>query len=325
LAVRGKEVDVRAMLVELGVPSFNATMAIPFMFLLPGTTDPDSPSVIEIIKGLQRGLKRLGYRKLAISGLLDQQTARVLDQISPPAGSWLQKTWVQLYGDVLATKKQPVRKVHEMRMESLGSYFEYDGPPVGPLPGILVGTPPGPLGMGATTVDAGVALDFGTGTKSATTMVPTNSTTDAAFRNVQRQINRLLSAIRGGTIGEDGLIGKGTWTAYSKVVDQILRASFEGVENTAGLAANAVTMANIMSAKADEMGISKTANRGAAQTVAKVVEKTLAPMDSTQLSAVRTAGIGGLLGKYAPYLLLAGGVAWFAASQRKGKRKKRKR
>lgn len=314
--IRSNKADVREMLLSLGVPPFIATMTIPFMWMTPATTDPDSPSVIEIIRGIQRGVRSLGYKKVSVNGVLDAQTGAALDELSP---HWMSKTWAQISGDVLGGMRNPERKAHQMAYTSTGSYFEYDGYPPGPLPSIVVGTPPGPLGLGASIVDSGVELTWGLGTRDKSNMVPLDSITRTVFKGVQRQINRL-----GGGIGEDGIIGLGTSAGLKRVVKPLpsgdpLKSRAAGAVTPMGIAANAATLVYLLTREADKRGISKNANQGPTSTVAST-ETTTGPVTQQQAaSASADAQIGVAFKKYFPFLLIAGGVAWFA-SKKKGKK-----
>lgn len=326
--------NVREMLMDAGVPSFLTTIAIPFMWFIPGAVDPDSPSIIEINKGIQRILRKLGYRGIQVNGILDRETVLALDQISPPRGSWMQKTFVQIYGDLERAKKNPEAAANRvLALSGFGGYFEYQGAPPGPLPGFRAGTPPGPLGLGGV-MDAGVELNFGPGKtqKSVMVAVPWKSgTTYNAFRRLQRNINRLLYAKSeftkkspGGRIGEDGSIGKETFKAFKRVQDAHFRQSFPGDMNTIGLASHAVTLANILEGKADSLGVSKNVNKGSTSTSTSL-EQASAPLTQQQAAILAAqpppSEIGEALMKYLPLLAIAGGVAWYAASQKKKGRK----
>jgi hypothetical protein len=313
--------DVREMLLSLGVPPFVATMSIPFMWMTPGTTDPDSPSVIEIIRGLQRGIRKLGYRKVFVSGVVDAQTSIALDELSP---NWMSKTWTQIAGDVLGGMRNPERKAHQMAYvrKATGGYFEYQGRPPGPLPGILVGTPPGPLGLGAalSVVDSGVELTWGMGTKNATNMVPMNSLTLTVFKGLQRQINRL-----GGKVGEDGIIGAGTLAGFKRVLSKLPASSAakqrgQHLATTMGLAANSATLVTMLTGEADAQGVASNANRGPSTTSASNETATTAVTPQQVAAMSANAGIGIALKKYFPFLLIAGGVAWWASKKKKRKR-----
>lgn len=326
-----KETNVRAMLLDAGIPSFLADIAIPFMWFIPGAVDPDSPSIIEINKGMQHSLRKLGYRDVQVSGVLDRATARALDQISPPAGSWMQKSFVQIYGDIERAKKNPEQAARRvLALSGFGEFFEYRGEPPGPIPSWRAGTPPGPLDLGSV-MDAGIELSFGPGIRDKSVMVPIprrSGITYATFLRLQRAINRLLAAkgeftgkAPGGRIGEDGAIGSGTHKAFRKVQDAHFQQSFPGDTNSAGMAAHASTLAAILEAKANELGVAAQANKGSAATPAST-EQAAAPLSQDQALALAAQGPIQMSGvsKYLLFFAAAGGVAWYAASKRKKKR-----
>ena len=324
---------LREMLMDAGVPGFLTTMVIPFMWFIPGAVDPDSPSVIEINKGIQRSLRKLGYRGIQINGILDRETALALDQISPPRGSWMQKTFVQIYGDLERAKKNPEEAINRaLVLSGFGGYFEYQGVPPGPLPSFRAGTPPGPMGLDGV-IDAGVELNFGPGrTQNVMIPIPRKSgTTYTVFRRLQRVINRLLSAKGeftgkqpGGRIGEDGAIGKETFKAFNRIQDAHFRQSFPGDANIVGLASHAVTLANILERKANSLGVSENVNRGSTLTPSSQ-EQASAPLTKQQIATLTaqssSSEIKEALVKYIPFLAIAGGIAWYAASQKKRRKK----
>ncbi len=322
--IKSQAPNVREMLLNLGVGSFVADIAIPFVWFTPGTIDPDSASVIEIIRALQRGLRKLGYRQVRVSGGLDRATARALDQVSGPPGAWMQKALIQILGDVSSALKDPDRAMHkiEFRGGGLGGYFTFQGTPPGPLPGL----PPGPLGMGATAEDAGIALEFGLGVRDKTNIVPipkSSGGTFAAFKNLQRQINRALSTIpNGGRISEDGIIGGGTLVGLRKIKSAMgFLGGLITVGSTLSVAERSVTIANALDTFADQRGAPPKVNIGSSVTNASISEPTPPPVTSQQVASIqRSASIK----KFAPLLLIAGvgGVAWFATQK---KRKKGKR
>ena len=326
--LQGKPPNVRSMLLTLGVDSYLADMAIPFVWFIPGAVDPDSQSVIEIIRALQRGLRKAGFTHIRVTGVLNSDTARALDQVSPPRGSWMQKTFVQLMGDVIAATKNPGGID---LAGALGSYFEYDGVPPGPLPGYMVGLPPGPLGVDGWWDDAvekaksiigggaapppssGPALNFGKG-RDPSNIVPIPKKSGlayTAFKNLQRQINRLLSKV-GGRIGEDGIIGKKTLAGFKKA-QTVVGQSIGGGGSTLDLARNAVGIAAKLQGVANSMGIPTSVNRGAAATPTSAKEpEPVTPYKAGVMDSVKT---------YAPFLAIAGGVAWYVSTQRKKKRR----
>lgn len=325
-----KENNVRNMLLNAGIPSVLADIAIPFMWFIPGAVDPDSPSIIEINRGMQRSLKKLGYRDVQVNGVLDRATAQALDQISPPAGSWMQKSFVQIYGDIERAKKDPEQAARRtLALAGFGEFFEYRGPPPGPIPSWRAGTPPGPLDLGSI-MDAGVELSFGPGIRDKSAMVPIprrSGITYTTFVRLQRVINRLLSAngefgpAPGGRIGEDGVIGSGTHKAFRKVQDAHFQQSFPGDQNSAGMAAHASTLAAILEAKANELGVAAQANKGSTVTQASLDQaSTQLSQDQALALAAQGPPAGESMSKYLLFLAAAGGVAWYAASKRKKKR-----
>jgi hypothetical protein len=113
--VNGKTQDVRQMLLELGVGSFNTEMAIQYAFMLPRTVDPYAPGVMILMESLQRGLNKLGC-KLAVDGGLGAQTEKCLIAVS--GKRWYDKSFVQLMGDVLTAK--PIK----LPQRAVGDYVE---------------------------------------------------------------------------------------------------------------------------------------------------------------------------------------------------------
>ena len=317
----GSMTNARKILIDLGVAPFLTTMSIPFMFLLPGATDPDSPSVIEIVKAIQRGLKKLGYKKVMVSGVVDRDTAAALDHVAPPRGSWMQRTWVTLAGDILRRLRAPKSAPIAMGEDPMGYVRGY-----GPLPGKMVGLPPGPLGMGDSATDQGVSLTFGQGIKTPSNIIPVpkdSGPTFDAFRNLQRQINRLLSKIPGSIrIGEDAIIGDSTRKALEKIVAGIPFGIKIPVGNTVNIAKNAVTWGQILKDAADKAGVSYSANLGSPATPARAFEPPAAPLPENKVLSLSQAGFFGFLdqvpgGKFLPFVALGLGAAWFAVQHRK--------
>lgn len=117
--VKGREKNVRTMLMEIGkVGSFNAELAIPQMFLMPRTTDPDAQATIITVEGVQRALG------LEVSGILAPETVQALRRVS--GANWPSKTWLQIYGDIADAQKRGYRPVTETGMGdyvSMGDAF----------------------------------------------------------------------------------------------------------------------------------------------------------------------------------------------------------
>jgi len=87
------------MLLAAGLGEMGATLAIPYMYFLPRTSDPYTQGVMTIVEGLQRLLRAKGA-PLATDGGLGQDTAKYLGVIVP---DWNEHTWASIYGAVLAS------------------------------------------------------------------------------------------------------------------------------------------------------------------------------------------------------------------------------
>lgn len=293
--------DVRQMFLALGTPSYLADMAIPFVFLPFSSMPLQSQSMIEIVRALQRGARKLGYDHVKINGMLDAPTRRALNAVAPV---WTQKAAVQIMGDVLEAMRNPEKTARDIAL-GLGEFRS---------------------GLGETVIDGGTALSFGQGLSNKSNIVPipkTSGATYLAFKNLQRQINRLAFA-KGVTTGEDGIIGTGTFNAWKKA-DEVARGAVAGfgyssypAKNALDLARHAVSIARSLQAAADYRGISASANKGATSTPAARSEPTPPPMTSAQqASYANDSAISGALKTYLPFLAVAGGVAWFAAKKKR--------
>lgn len=105
-----REHNARTLLLALGMGGYNATMAIPFMFIAPAATDPAMPPVILMTEHLQRGLRAAGMN-CSVTGQIDDATARCLAQLVGPR--WNQTSWFELYAAV-----QRAMKARRMDVES---------------------------------------------------------------------------------------------------------------------------------------------------------------------------------------------------------------
>ena len=313
---------IREQLVNFGIPEYLATMTIPFMQFTPSFSDPDSPGTIQAIKGLQNGLRKIGYNKIKPTGVFTAATALAIKEISGPA--WRDKNFSQLYGDIQDVIDNPSRKVHRMETNmagfglGLGSYFDYKGPPVGPLPGRLIGTPPGPLGLGDTAVDQGVTLTFGRGIKDPTNMVPIDDATKSAFLGLQKQTNRILSLMNAPLVAEDGIIGSETKIGFERAAKYglekaqtwgekgiaTLLSGFLSKGSTAGIASAAISAAITMRQVADNLKAPVTVAKAKP---APVVDSSTIPLT---IQDVQKDELVGKIKKYVPYIGLAVGAAF---------------
>jgi hypothetical protein len=275
--------DIRNILLRLGTPSHLTLPAIPMAFFLPGTSDPNAQGVITIVRALQTGLRRRGY-PVRVSGVFDRATASAADEISP---GWRDRSWLTLLQDVLRTGIM-------RNTVSLSGFYE---------------------AMGATAEDLGQTLTFGQGIRDKENMVPVDAGTRAAFRDAQRQINRLLSVIQQAPVPEDGIIGAGTVKGLGRV-EEYLGMSLGSQGGTANVAQRALTIARTLRGEADQLGISATAGKGVSATPASASEPTPPAMTSLEVAALaqpRRAGMHWFL-----FLAIAGGVALLASSKKGG-------
>lgn len=93
--------DLTDLLSAAGVGRYLQPMAIQFMNMLPRTTEPYAAGAVELAKGLQRLLNQQGA-KLTVDGGMGTETVRALMKFSGPR--WYDKSWAQLYDDVLEGK-----------------------------------------------------------------------------------------------------------------------------------------------------------------------------------------------------------------------------
>jgi hypothetical protein len=107
--LRNHQFDLRDMLLTAGVGQFNAVMSIPYMNMLPATTDPYAQGVMQIVRGLQRLLNKRGAKVIEDGGMGPKTVLGVALYAGP---RWQDKSWAQLYGDVIAGEKWPGWKRH---------------------------------------------------------------------------------------------------------------------------------------------------------------------------------------------------------------------
>ena len=312
--IKKSEVNVRTMLLELGTPPYLADMAIPFVWFTPGTTDPDSQPVMELIQAAQRGLG------MHPSGILTAETARALDVVSGP--EWMSKAWIQILGDVLTGQGAPKAAYRAGRLlvgapvglQGLGaSMVEYGFRSRPRRRSFFRSNQYSLSGLGTTSTDQGNELTFGKGIKDPENMVPIGGLTKGIFEELQRQINRT-----GGSVAVDGIIGAGTLKGFKQSLSVISTpmlgaAQLQSISNTLQLASHAFT------AMSSLQGLPSQPKRAVVAPRPKV-DSTTAPITDQEKQENWSGGFGGgqkwiLLG------LLAAGGAWYAMDQRKGKRK----
>jgi hypothetical protein len=95
--------NVRALLLDLGVGDFNATMAIPYMFIAPRTTDPAAVQLLVVVRKLQEALLNMGATDVVPTGVLDDTTAKALAQICGP--EWLSMPYYEIVRCVVKAEK----------------------------------------------------------------------------------------------------------------------------------------------------------------------------------------------------------------------------
>jgi len=93
--------DLRDMLLMSGIGQYNALMSIPYMNMLPGTTEPYAQGVQQMIKGLQRLMNRQRPKRMLVEdgGMGDEMIAELKRYAGP---RWYDKSWAQLYADVIS-------------------------------------------------------------------------------------------------------------------------------------------------------------------------------------------------------------------------------
>lgn len=126
--VKGAATDLRDMLLRAGVGQATANMSIPFMHMLPLTVEPYAQGVIQLVQGLQRLLNAHGAG-LAVDGGLGRDTVAALQVFSGPL--WTERSWSQLYGDVIAGERwhgfsRCNRATADLQPEGLGASFAGD-------------------------------------------------------------------------------------------------------------------------------------------------------------------------------------------------------
>jgi hypothetical protein len=110
-----KDNNARQLLLGMGMGQYNATIAIQYMFIAPAATDPAMPSIILMTKHLQLGLRAAGARDVAVSGQIDDPTAKALIQLVGP--DWNQVVWYELFRATTEAKKRRTLEHRASEME----------------------------------------------------------------------------------------------------------------------------------------------------------------------------------------------------------------
>lgn len=102
--IRGDVGTIREMLLAAGIGEYNAVLSIPYMYFLPRTCDPYAQGVQQIVQGLQN---LLAYRGLQVpqDGFMGSSTMAATERFA--GRMWRDKTWLQLYGDVIRGRLAP--------------------------------------------------------------------------------------------------------------------------------------------------------------------------------------------------------------------------
>jgi hypothetical protein len=193
--------DVTNVLLDMGMDRANAEMAVPFMFMMPATTDPYSPTIIMIVATIQKRLAAKGYANKG-RGFVDKATANALNQLA--GRKWRNKTWLQLCGDVL---------------NRIGSTPDRSKA----------------MGMGA---DDGVLIwcskEYPQGgcTPLSGVVKPMTVYTAEVFKDMQNQANRCASKLSLSPTAVDGRIGTGTLSLANKIVAKLKRDGSSSVYRT---------------------------------------------------------------------------------------------
>jgi hypothetical protein len=116
---RGREYDVRTMLLMLGMGDTLATLVIPYINFLPRSSDPDAAAVMKIVKAIQINLNSMGC-SLVPDGFLGSETALCISKVA--GKGWYDKTWVQIIGDILNAKEAGFRFPKKQGGPGLGSF-----------------------------------------------------------------------------------------------------------------------------------------------------------------------------------------------------------
>jgi hypothetical protein len=203
--------DVLEQLKKLGLNQVTASMAIPYMWFTPATSDPYSPVVILIVRGAQNGLRRLGIQTRG-DGFIDRATSNAFTRIA--GAHWKGKAWVQVYSDIIDTieGRAPLAPKGNSMTYSTGlGNHDYHG---------MGHNYHGRYGSLGATFEPGEGTSF---VNRNGICVPLKGPADditinlRAHKELQRQVNRNMSKLGGKLIAEDGDIGPLTVSAVHTV------------------------------------------------------------------------------------------------------------
>ena len=82
--------NLRDLLLRLGVSHMNATIIIQYMMMNPAGSDPAAPSLSLLIMHLQQALQQVGASGVTVNGRIDDATNAALERLLP---GWLFQPW----------------------------------------------------------------------------------------------------------------------------------------------------------------------------------------------------------------------------------------
>lgn len=136
--------DARDLLKRFQISATEITLAIPYLWQTPGSSDMSTAGVQVIVKALQRGLKYVGLYTKGIDGILGVGTMSALDKVLPPKGTWRSTPWVNLVQAVFEqVKKKKMAEEAAPAKKAQSAYApqklseEIAPPPPEPPPGLL--------------------------------------------------------------------------------------------------------------------------------------------------------------------------------------------
>ena len=289
--------DVVQQLIKLGADRVAATMAVPFMWFTPATSDPYSPVIISIVQGAQRALAKLGIPTRG-DGYVDRRTSAGLQRVA--GVHWKSKAWTQIYSELIEAIQKgwcPPAKGKTMAYLS---------------------------GMGAVA-----ASNFGFTARGSAKAADHDQRgpTRRTFEELQRQINRIAQASGAfGKIGVDGIIGKNT-VAAATAAENACGASFiRGFpsHSITDVATDADTAGEGFASCADQMGAPARVSAPASKKAAGGGEALVTQDPVTGgLTTTKAGFIDELMSPMG--LALAGGTVlalWFVSKEMKPKKKK---